>query len=740
MATSGALNTSNQYVKYKITITEKTRSDTQIANNKTPVDIAVNFYRTNTGYTTYGTGTVYCRINGTLYSAAVTTAQKITSSGINLFTKSLEIPHNDDGTKTLSVSAWISHNAPLTSNEQSYSQKLSTIPRASQPSCVTYPNHTQNVGNFGDTISIHMNRKSSEFIHYIYYSYGTISWERIASRVENGTTWTIPLELMDQIPNVTSGSGTIHVETYQGTKYIGTKTCGFTATVPASVKPSCSIQVLDATDTKDKYGNLVKGLSKLYVKVTGKSAYSSPIAAYNTSVYLGNGVSSYTGNEITTDILTGDGSSVVVRSSVTDNRKRTSGIAEASFPVLNYEKPQVTSLAVHRCDEDGNEDENGEFASVTFSAAISPLNNKNSAAYTLKYTNNTTGNETTVPLSDIAGDYSVTNYTKTFPADSGSSYNVQIVAKDDLATVPFGTSVSTAFTLYNCHNSGTGWAFGKVSEEENTLENALELRQIANSYAYQPSAFNGEKGYTLLAQISLNTLNVNAPIVFVINRRGALCPMTVYVRFASSSTTTDPDLGSITYDGDNYGAFLVKASTSTWKLYVDNTSGWSNPCLQTWYTTDNQNARLTVDFPSEQIAELPTPYYRATPAKMQSILDYIYPVGSIYLSYSHVNPATMFGGTWVRLENAFLWAVDGDGEIGLTGGEKTHTLTVNEMPSHHHGSTYSGSAGVVGEAYKYAWYLTSGDKMAYGTISTGGGKAHNNMPPYIQVSAWRRTA
>ena len=123
---------------------------------------------------------------------------------------------------------------------------------------------------------------------------------------------------------------------------------------------------------------------------------------------------------------------------------------------------------------------------------------------------------------------------------------------DDFAEIPLGTSVSTAFTIYNVPESGTGWAFGKVAEEENTLENALEFRQIANRYAYQPSAFSGEKGYTLLAQIQLTTLNVNAPIVFVINRRGALCPMTVYVRFASSSTTTDPDLGSITYDGDNY--------------------------------------------------------------------------------------------------------------------------------------------------------------------------------------------
>jgi hypothetical protein len=186
---------------------------------------------------------------------------------------------------------------------------------------------------------------------------------------------------------------------------------------------------------------------------------------------------------------------------------------------------------------------------------------------------------------------------------------------------------------------------------------------------------------------------------------------------------------------------MVKTATSTWRLYVDNTTGWSNPCLQEWYTTDNQMSRISVVFPSECVegtdpSVLGT-YYRAVPAKMQSILDFIYPVGSIYLSYSHVSPAELFGGTWVRIENAFLWAVASNGAIGQTGGEAEHTLTVSELPAHTHGSVYSQHA--TGTKDK-AWYTTAGSSVAYGTVSAGGGEAHNNMPPYIQVSAWRRTA
>lgn len=126
MATSSAKNTSNQYVKYKITITQNSRD---IANNKSNVTVSVKFYRTNTGYSTYGTGTVYCKIDGTQYSAAVEHTQKITENGIVLFSKTLDIPHNADGKKTLTCSAWISLNTPLTSSEQSYSQVLTAIPR-----------------------------------------------------------------------------------------------------------------------------------------------------------------------------------------------------------------------------------------------------------------------------------------------------------------------------------------------------------------------------------------------------------------------------------------------------------------------------------------------------------------------------------------------------------------------------------------------------------------------------------
>ena len=96
--TSGAMSTSNTHVKYTISIVE---NSTNVSNNTSNVTVSVRFYRTNTGYTTFGTGTVYCTINGTTYSAAVTPSQKITNSGIVLFSKTLDIGHDSDGSKNI---------------------------------------------------------------------------------------------------------------------------------------------------------------------------------------------------------------------------------------------------------------------------------------------------------------------------------------------------------------------------------------------------------------------------------------------------------------------------------------------------------------------------------------------------------------------------------------------------------------------------------------------------------------
>ena len=127
----------------------------------------------------------------------------------------------------------------------------------------------------------------------------------------------------------------------------------------------------------------------------------------------------------------------------------------------------------------------------------------------------------------------------------------------------------------------------------------------------------------------------------------------------------------------------------------------------------------------------------------QNYLNYMYPVGSIYISVGSTSPAVLFGGTWEQIEDRFLLAKGSTyTTLEATGGEATHTLTTQEMPSHKH---------VVGQP-------TSADNISFEnggntapavgmncvmngeTEATGGGQAHNNMPPYLVVNVWKRTA
>lgn len=117
-----------------------------------------------------------------------------------------------------------------------------------------------------------------------------------------------------------------------------------------------------------------------------------------------------------------------------------------------------------------------------------------------------------------------------------------------------------------------------------------------------------------------------------------------------------------------------------------------------------------------------------------------YPVGAIYLSVNDTNPATLFGGTWERIGGRFLLGADDTYAAGSTGGEAEHTLTIDEMPKHNHEIDNLNASG---NATPYMT-VSAQDKKGYGgnvqTMFAGGGKPHNNLPPYLTVFMWKRVS
>ena len=140
------------------------------------------------------------------------------------------------------------------------------------------------------------------------------------------------------------------------------------------------------------------------------------------------------------------------------------------------------------------------------------------------------------------------------------------------------------------------------------------------------------------------------------------------------------------------------------------------------------------------------------------VLDNVYPIGSIYMNVNSTNPGTLFGGTWEQIQGKFLLGMSSSYPAGSQGGEASHTLTTEEMPSHGHNPAneagYSGfitnskkafSIGDMGSqsgSGRYYPFATADFDISRNTLTgtTGGGKSHNNMPPYLSIYIWKRTA
>ncbi|AIF54443.1 putative antireceptor [Lactobacillus phage Ld3] len=135
----------------------------------------------------------------------------------------------------------------------------------------------------------------------------------------------------------------------------------------------------------------------------------------------------------------------------------------------------------------------------------------------------------------------------------------------------------------------------------------------------------------------------------------------------------------------------------------------------------------------------------------KSIFDMIYPVGSIYISVNNVNPSVLFGGTWEQIQDRFLLGAGSTYSAGSTGGEATHTLTIDEMPGHNHEPAnwmWAASKGensgelhiprVTDHKGNTIEYVNGRSTQIQYTSSTGGSRPHNNMPPYLAVYIWKR--
>lgn len=178
-------------------------------------------------------------------------------------------------------------------------------------------------------------------------------------------------------------------------------------------------------------------------------------------------------------------------------------------------------------------------------------------------------------------------------------------------------------------------------------------------------------------------------------------------------------LQSVHPTGQN-GQWAFVGTTDTVWTWDSDTKQWidsnKQPDMSQYYTKNQANATFV---------------------PVSGLLNLVYPVGSIYMSANNVSPQTFLGGTWQQIQGQFLLAASDSYPAGSTGGEAAHVLTIPEMPSHQHEIQYMASNEAGPEWAGQAGTCTT----KTGTTGfVGGGQAHNNMPPYLAVYMWRRTA
>lgn len=353
------------------------------------------------------------------------------------------------------------------SRNNTYSYAMAVDPAASTLTVAS--------GTLGQAQTLTLTRYSAAFKDTITWTCGTASGTIAALSQETSFSFTPPMDLAAQAPNAAAVEIRFAVSTYQadGTTLVATSSTTIAAAIPETVKPSCALAVSDPTGSLSAYGAYVQGRSRLHLVVTPTLAYGSEIASYQ---IVADG-KTYTASDVTTDPIAGSGT-LTLTARVTDRRGRTSDAAAVTITVLPCAAPQISSFTAQRCGADGTPDEEGLYIKVTFSAAISPLNNQNTTAYRVRYKKTGTEDWTTVTLTDYAGQYAVSSGTTVFAAAAADAWDVQISAQDAFAETAQTRSVPIAFSLVNYNASGKGLAFGRISQ----IEGAFEVDMPARFY------------------------------------------------------------------------------------------------------------------------------------------------------------------------------------------------------------------------------------------------------------------
>lgn len=706
---STQLGCANTSYKYTLSVSWS-ESETNIVNNTTKISANGSLSASNVGfdamYDSYACHLkLYWHDNNNNTDKLFATSGAFTSCGMGYGTRSVSgsitVTHKSDG--SLSGYVKVYFEAPTTSGGWSPSSSscstgwttCTTIARASSISGLS--------GNqLNSGVSVTIDRKSSSFTHKVEYKFVNSGWTTVSSNAATSCSFTPPLSLASQIPSAVSGALTVRVTTYNGSTQIGSSvTNSINLSVPSTVVPSLSD--LSATridnDVPSSWGIYVKGISQVKITASGASgSYGSTISGYSIS-----GPGLYTNSSSGTSGQLSSTGTQTYTCTVTDSRGRAAS-KSVSITVVDYLYPSI-SMSVERCKSDGTKDTSGTYLRVVINYEIASVSGKNSIASKSCSCNGVSNNEFA----------SGTAFVLAANCSIGSHYAVNASIRDALGrTASASAEVSTAYRVLNVNKNKNGVAIGKFSEKS-----AFEVNM--DSYFYNDLKVNGKfYAYNGIHRLDDTRDVATGPYDY----RNTL----KFVGLKTSGTTGICDGG-----------------------YQDiiGLCGWNDE------TADGSHelafSRKNIYYRSESETKGTWGAW-STILSTSNLVDKLYPVGAIYLSWNNNNPGNFLGGTWIRMaEGRALFGIGySTGKDGYKDqvteheefGSWKHTLSVDEMPSHSH-KLYArgGSTAQTSSPFADNKPITQGsNSYGFNVSSTGGNKPFYIIPPYIGIYVWRRTA
>lgn len=575
--------TNNGYVRLVLEVNE---TSTSIENNTSTVSWQLWLERASSwAYDLYNESLAEVEINGQSILSKYVSFDLRNSEWVRFGSDTITIPHNDDGTKSISISARLTNVADMGDiNRFSGTINLSTIPRASTIRSVSST-------ELGKPISVEIDRKASGFKHQIWWSVNGSAWIDLGSNHDTSVQFTVPIDYANRITNSDTGTVDVCVRTLQGDTAIGRDVYlnGTSILVPKTIVPTldsitASEQVSKIAEIIPK-GNFVKDKSTIRLEAVGaKGVYGSSIVS--TELRLGNLVV----RESQGDFPANTSGTLNATAKITDTRGRTAS-KSIQVHVANYYAPKILAFLANRAGNGTN-----KTVISTVLANVSPLivNGSNINRYNLKIQYSEKGTNRWIDAVNLSNE---TTEVINRQINSGSfyaldkPYNLRLVIQDrvsDLADSVILIRSSEVLIALGDGRIGFG-GFPELKKgceffKPATMHNSLNVEGgiLANGKPIQEFADTTKDGKSIKFTGDLNNLKTAGG----------------YYAYRVTNSPQGVDntgyVNVITQDNSNCVQLYVPANKDAMymrRYFANAWSGWIAACgeVDTWHNANYQN-------------------------------------------------------------------------------------------------------------------------------------------------------